>query len=182
MKKKSIRITALIFFFIGFAAAMAERLLPLYGNHSNHKNHSAAQTEDLLNILHQPLRDMQNTPTSLADIIGEEDTILVNFWATWCTPCLREMPLLQEAAGRHRVKTIGISYEDIAQMEKFLAAHPVAYPLYKSSYDIFHFFQQQGNLAAVLPYTILINAKGEVIKKKIGDFKTIEEVAAFTQG
>ena len=103
----------------------------------------------------------------------------MNFWASWCAPCVHEMPLLQKAAAQHKVKTIGVSYEEIATVEKFLARHPVDYPLYKSSYDIFYFFQQHGNRTAVLPYTMLINAEGEVIRKKIGDFKTVEEITEF---
>ena len=179
MKNKSLIATAVVFFFVGLASALTVRLVPM--NH-DHGSHAPDLPEEEISILHQPMTDLQGNVTAIADLFGAGgagETILVNFWASWCAPCVHEMPLLQKAAAQHKVKTIGVSYEEIATVEKFLARHPVDYPLYKSSYDIFYFFQQHGNRTAVLPYTMLINAEGEVIRKKIGDFKTVEEITEF---
>jgi len=57
--------------------------------------------------------------------------VVVNFWATWCAPCLKEMPELSALhAMRANVEVVGLAYEDIetAEMQEFLKAHPVAYP------------------------------------------------------
>jgi len=58
--------------------------------------------------------------------------VVVNFWATWCSPCLKEMPELSQLhADNAAVEVIGLAYEEIetAQMVDFLAEHPVSYPI-----------------------------------------------------
>lgn len=145
--------------------------------------HSAAAPPEVeFNIVQQPLQSLAGEVTSIAAVMAGQETALVNFWATWCAPCRHEMPLLQEAAARHGVKTIGISYEEIDAMNAFLAQQPVSYALYKSSFDIFHFFQQQGNRGGVMPYTVLVDAQGEVLRQKLGDFKSVQEVVEFATG
>ncbi|KAA8919591.1 thioredoxin, partial [Xanthomonas sontii] len=57
--------------------------------------------------------------------------VVVNFWATWCAPCLKEMPELSALhVMRDNIEVVGLAYEDIepAEMQAFLKQHPVAYP------------------------------------------------------
>ena len=95
--------------------------------------------------------------------------VIVNFWATWCTPCLGEMPALSAYVAAHRkdIAAIGLAYDDVtpAELRVFLKKHPVTYPV--SIVDVDHpprdFATPQG-----LPTTYLIAPDGRVARKFVG--------------
>jgi len=93
---------------------------------------------------------------------------IVNFWATWCGPCLKEMPELSALdAMREHIVVVGLAYEDTTEdaLRAFLVKHPVVYPM--ALIDVYNppadFDTPRG-----LPFTYLIGPDGAVVKKYTG--------------
>ncbi len=94
--------------------------------------------------------------------------VVVNFWATWCAPCLQEMPELSALhVMRSNVEVVGLAYEDIEldEMQTFLKEHPVAYPI-----AIIDTYNPPKDFATPrgLPMTYLIAPDGKVAKQFLG--------------
>lgn len=98
---------------------------------------------------------------------------LVNVWASWCPPCVEEMPELQRyhaEQGDNGVQVVGIALDERAAIEAFLARVPVDYTLLLDQPGPADAGVRLGNPAGVLPYTVLLDAEGRLLRQKIGPF------------
>ena len=97
--------------------------------------------------------------------------LVVNFWASWCPPCVEEMPTLdklQQEFLQQNVLFVGIGIDSPSNIREFLSNTPVSYPIVIGGLEGSNLAKQLGNSQGALPYTIIINAKGKAMYSKLG--------------
>lgn len=97
--------------------------------------------------------------------------IVLNFWATWCPPCREEMPELSKLHEENQNKNLvvlGIAIDSLAQIQAFTKETPVSYPLFAAEDDGMALASGLGNDKGVLPYTLIIDQQGKVVKTYFG--------------
>ena len=100
--------------------------------------------------------------------------IVLNFWAPWCPPCLEEMPELSNLHQTYQNKNvvvIGLSAEDLKTTQDYFKEDPkraVSYPIVVGDLDAMDLSAKLGNQRGVLPYTVIINSDGSIIKTFLG--------------
>lgn len=106
---------------------------------------------------------------SASDFDGR--VVLVNFWATWCTPCREEMPMLmelREELGGRGLEVVGIALDDVQQAREFATELGVEYPILVGSTDVMATMNLYGNISGTLPYSVLLDRSGVVRWTKLG--------------
>lgn len=100
--------------------------------------------------------------------------LLVNFWATWCAPCVREMPLLDDYATENsdRLAVIGIAIDEPGQVRGFIEDLGIDYPILVGTSDVMTTQRRFGNAAGMLPYTVLVAADGTIAWQHLGELDT----------
>ncbi len=112
---------------------------------------------------------------ALSSVRGE--LTVLNFWATWCPPCVEEMPelsLIHSEMSPKGVKVIGLAIDSPSAVRNFLESREFSYPLLITGASGGELGKRLGNAVEALPYTVLINEKGDVIKQKLGRIREEE--------
>ncbi len=121
-------------------------------------------------------------PIALPDLQGETlhlpeafpgRPLLINVWASWCGPCIEEMPELERFAatqGDTGVQVVGLALDTDANVGDFLSRIPVTYPIVLDMPGPADASVWLGNTRGVLPYTVLVDQEGRIAKQKVGPF------------
>ena len=121
-------------------------------------------------------------PFQLPDLSGEVKSLpvayagrplLINVWASWCGPCIEEMPKLDRYArvqGTNGTQVIGLALDNPDAIREFLGRVPVGYPILVDAPGPADASVWLGNRKGVLPYSVLVGADGRIVKQKVGPF------------
>ena len=97
--------------------------------------------------------------------------LVVNFWASWCPPCVEEMPTLDQISKEYAAKNVlfvGIGIDSPSNIREFLQKTPVSYPIVIGGLEGSNLAKQMGNSQGALPYTVIISPSGKSTFTKLG--------------
>ncbi len=132
--------------------------------HSTAPEQSAAEA-----IYGITLPDLQGKPQPVAQWRGK--VLVVNFWATWCEPCRKEIPIfvqLQERYAANGLQFVGISVDQVDKTSEFARNYSINYPNLIGTFDAVEVSRLAGNKRRVLPYTIIFDRKGQIVATELG--------------
>jgi thiol-disulfide isomerase/thioredoxin len=116
-----------------------------------------------------PVTTVDGKPQSLSLLKGHP--VVVNFWASWCGPCVEEMPALsqiQREYAKKGIQFVGLGVDSEKNIQTFLQKVKVAYPIYVTGFGGADLARAFGNNAGGLPFTVVIDAKGNIRSTKLG--------------
>lgn len=100
-------------------------------------------------------------------------TLIINFWATWCPPCKKEIPefiALQKLYADQGLQFIGVAIDEKDSVDEYLSFIDINYPILIASDEGVALAHKLGNLSDSVPYTIVVNAEGQIIHRHQGEF------------
>ena len=110
-----------------------------------------------------------HAPLAMSGFAGHP--LLLNFWATWCAPCIEELPLLDRFYAENSAKNwqvLGLAVDETSSVQAFLRHAPVRFPIAMAGMAGIQLSKTLGNLGGGLPFTIVIGSGGQVLHRKMG--------------
>jgi thiol-disulfide isomerase/thioredoxin len=119
---------------------------------------------------------------SLSDLSGKQRNInewqgkvlVINFWATWCPPCMKEMPefeAMQKEFGSKGLQFIGIAIDDAEPVKEFITNKNITYPILLGEDQGTKIAHDLGNIVNTVPFTVIVDKNGRVIKTHMGELE-----------
>ncbi len=125
--------------------------------------------------------DPQGQPVAMQDFKGRP--LLLNFWATWCPPCVEELPMLNAFYRERQAQgwaVLGLAVDQPSAVRQFLQRLPLDFPVAMAGLGGTELSKQLGNAKGGLPYTVVFNVSGDIAHRKIGQVKP-EDLQAWAQ-
>jgi len=155
---------------------------------------SNKQVENLPPALQTITQDLTGKPSpdfTLMDVSGQSRNVsewqgkvlVINFWATWCPPCLEEIPHfieLQDKYGDQGVQFLGIALEGVDEVINFADKIGINYPLLVGEQEVIKLAGKFGNQIGGLPYTVVLDRSGNINFIKQGPISYLEAERAIT--
>jgi thiol-disulfide isomerase/thioredoxin len=124
---------------------------------------------DIKPLMAASIPDLQGRPRSLGEWQGS--VLVVNFWATWCPPCLKEIPAfvrMQDKLGHRGLQFVGIAADQPEKVREFAAKYKINYPVLLAEMDVIEIASRAGNKAGGLPFTVIIDREGKWVRSESG--------------
>jgi thiol-disulfide isomerase/thioredoxin len=115
------------------------------------------------------LPDEQGVPRGISEWDGK--VVVLNFWATWCPPCLHEIPMfmeVQESYAGRGVQFLGVAIDDLDNVKEFTRRVGLNYPTLHGQVAAIQVSQAYGNTQGGLPYTVVIDRQGNIAARHAG--------------
>lgn len=116
------------------------------------------------------LNDMDGVKRDFSEYAGRHS--LLNFWATWCAPCRREIPLLKAFHARqdqHGVQVLGLAFDVAAEVSVYAEAAAFNYPVLVGEQDVMAVAETSGVEVVGLPFTMIVHRDGELLSAHMGE-------------
>ncbi|MGH6622474.1 MAG: redoxin family protein [Burkholderiaceae bacterium] len=126
-------------------------------------------------VLTTEWKDLDGQPQALAQFKGK--LLVLNFWATWCAPCVEEMPDLQRVQDEYAargVSVIGMGIDAVPAMRRFRDEHKLSLTLLAAAAGGTELARELGNASGALPFTVLIDSDGRIAQRRLGRISAAE--------
>lgn len=121
-------------------------------------------------FLAQSFPDLAGDAQALTQFSGKP--LVLNFWATWCAPCVEEMPELDQLSTQFpHIGFLGLAVDTTRNVNKFLEKIPVQYPILVAGHGGVEHMRNLGNKKGGLPFTVIFNQKGRIEHRILGQIQ-----------
>ncbi len=127
--------------------------------------------------------DLDGRPQALGQ--WSQRLLVLNFWASWCAPCIEEIPMLvrmQENHGVRGLQIVGIAADTVQNSANFAKKLSINYPVLADESGAIGFSKRVGNRFGLLPFTIIVRPNGQILTTKLGVLTESELTALVEKG
>lgn len=149
---------------------------------------ASALDGDAMNLSHLTVGLQTTTDIKIQDLSGRAHSLtewtgkvlVVNFWATWCPPCVTEIPgfvELQTQFGSRGLQFVGIALDEPLATAKFSRERGINYPVLVGEDNVAQLMRGYGNTIGALPFTVVFNRAGKIVHIQQGEWSRVDALA-----